>query len=98
MAEIKIDGGLLAQMLFPSVECVRVTSARNDDLTPALVLTIEGPDVPEADQVAAVFTLRATRNQRFIECRLEPLPIDPEYAAALDEQTHILEVIRGEPL
>ena len=73
MAELQVAAEFMAEMLLPGVERFRVTNVRPGDSAQSFVLTIEGPDVPDAAEVRAVLTLRATKHQRFIECKLEPI-------------------------
>jgi hypothetical protein len=38
-----------------------------------IVFTLEGDDVPAVERVQVNYTLRQTKFQRFVECKLEPV-------------------------
>ena len=57
---IRVAGEVLAEALFPGLEC-RVENAQRDDASGlgVFILTISGPDIPDAEW--STVTLRSTR-------------------------------------
>lgn len=76
MAKIKVSTEMLAEMVFPGVDRIKITAAKMDDMERVIELEVEGPDVPIADVIKAVFTVRSTKHQRFVECELVAEPAD----------------------
>lgn len=74
MAKIRIVPEILSDRLFGGSEYpVKIMAARFDPFTEVVELMIEGPDIPDADEVRAIITVTQNRvGERIHTIKFEP--------------------------